>query len=554
MPTYQGVPLPTMSPADLLLGLTLLSPVLIVILTAIVVLLIDLVVTDWVSRRPLMWISCLGLLGALGACIFLLLGGYAGKNAFGGFLVADSFALFFEMLFCLAAILVILSATTFVDREELFEAEFYIMVLFSTSGLMLMASGNELMTIYLALEVTSLSLSFLATWNKRDTIAGQGLKSTEAGIKFFLLSAMSTAILLYGMALLYGATGATTLADISHVITGTPTPAALLSITMLVAGLGFKIAAAPFQLWTPDVYQGAATPATAFFSVGSKAAGFAVLLRIFNGALPGISGEWTVLFGVLAFVTITLGNLIAIVQTNIKRLMAYSSITHVGYMLIGLAAFSVEGTSAVMFYLVAYTFTNLGAFIVITIMANYVPRRRDPWLWRPRGALARAGWRSDGRVTVTRWHPAIRRLLCQAVPVPGGHPRRQPRAAAARAVGGAHVGCVAVLLRPCDPRHVDARTSRSRGGQTRELQSGPGAGCQPGGRACLRHPGRAAAERRDGQFLGQLLPLAPGTDAKRAREFRPQACPRVLRVRERVLTRDGRLDTLRAARRPLPVP
>jgi NADH-quinone oxidoreductase subunit N len=328
-----------------------------------------------------MWISCLGLLAALGACGFLVLGGYVGKTAFGGFVVADGFALFFEALFCLAAILVILSATTFADRQELFEAEFYIMVLFSTSGLMLMASGNELMSIYLALEVTSLSLAFLAAWNKRDTIAGQGLKSTEAGIKFFLLSAMSTAMLLYGMALLYGATGATTLVDISKVITGTPTPAALLSVTMLVAGLGFKVAAAPFQLWTPDVYQGAATPATAFFSVGSKAAGFAVLLRIFNGALPGISNEWSVLFGVLALITMTVGNLIAIVQTNIKRLMAYSSITHVGYMLIGLAAASassVEASSAVMFYLVAYTFTNLGAFIVITIMANYAPDDEIP--------------------------------------------------------------------------------------------------------------------------------------------------------------------------------
>jgi NADH-quinone oxidoreductase subunit N len=199
------------------------------------------------------------------------------------------------------------------------------------------------------------------------------LKSTEAGIKFFLLSAMSTAVLLYGMAMLYGVTGATTLVDISRVLTGPPSAAALLSVTMLVAGLGFKIAAAPFQLWTPDVYQGAATPATAFFSVGSKAAGFAVILRIFNGALPGISSEWAILFGVLAFVTMTVGNLVAIVQTNIKRLMAYSSITHVGYMLIGLAAANADGSSAVMFYLLAYTFTNLGAFIVITIMANYAP-------------------------------------------------------------------------------------------------------------------------------------------------------------------------------------
>jgi NADH-quinone oxidoreductase subunit N len=252
------------------------------------------------------------------------------------------------------------------------------MVLFSTAGLMLMASGNELMSIYLALEVTSLSLAFLAAWNKRDAIAGQGLKSTEAGIKFFLLSAMSTAMLLYGMALLYGVSGATTLADISRVLTGTPSSAALLSVTMLVGGLGFKIAAAPFQLWTPDVYQGAATPATAFFSVGSKAAGFAVILRIFNGALPGISAEWSVLFGVLAFLTMTVGNLVAIVQTNIKRLMAYSSITHVGYMLIGLAAANADGSSALMFYLLAYAFTNLGAFIVITIMANYAPDDEIP--------------------------------------------------------------------------------------------------------------------------------------------------------------------------------
>src|SRR3984893_14467784 len=367
------IPLPSVPPPGLLFGMTLLAPVLIVVVTAVVVLLIDLVITDWLSRRPLMWVSALGLLIALAACGLLWQGGYVGKSAFGGFLVLDGFALFFEALFLVAAMLVILSATTFADRQELVEAEFYIMVLFSTAGLMLMASGNELMSLYLAIEVTSLSLSFLAAWNKRDLIAGQGLRSTEAGMKFFLLSAMSTAVLLYGMALLYGVTGATTLVDISRVVTGTPSPAALLAVTMLVAGLGFKIAAAPFQLWTPDVYQGAATPATAFFSVGSKAAGFAVILRIFNGALPNISPEWAVLFGVLAFITMTVGNLVAIVQTNIKRLMAYSSIPHVGYMLIGLAVANADGSSAVMFYLLAYAFTNLGAFIVITIMANYAP-------------------------------------------------------------------------------------------------------------------------------------------------------------------------------------
>ena len=319
-----------------------------------------------------MWISSLGILVAFGLCGWLwVTPGLVGHTAFGGFIVVDGFALFFMLLFLLAALLVILSVTTFADRQEVIEAEFYVITLFSTAGLMLMASGNELMTIYLALEVSSMSLAFLAAWNKRDQIAGQGLKSTEAGIKFFLLSAMSTAVLLYGMALLYGVTGATTLADISRVLTGAPSPAALLAVTMLVAGFGFKIAAAPFQLWTPDVYQGAATPATAFFSVASKAAGFAVILRIFNGALDGIAADWSILFGVLAFITMTVGNLIALVQTNIKRLMAYSSIAHVGYMLIGLATATTTGSSAVLFYLLAYAFTNLGAFIVITIMADY---------------------------------------------------------------------------------------------------------------------------------------------------------------------------------------
>ncbi|MDQ3808924.1 MAG: NADH-quinone oxidoreductase subunit N [Chloroflexota bacterium] len=369
-----SVPLPVVTGGDLLFGLTLLAPVLAVVATAVVVLLIDLIITDWLSRRPLMWISALGVLVALVLCGLLWLDpGYVGSSAFGGFLVLDGFALFFQALFLLAALLVILSATTFTDRAEVIEAEFYVVTLLCAAGLMLMAAGNELMTIYLALEVTSLSLAFLAAWNKRDAIAGQGLKSTEAGIKFLLLSAMSTAVLLFGMALLYGVSGATTLADISRVLVGTPSPAVLLSMTMLVTGFGFKIAAAPFQLWTPDVYQGAATPATAFFSVGSKAAGFAVVLRIFNGALPGLSGEWSVLFGVLAFITMTVANLVALVQTNIKRLMAYSSIAHVGYMLVGLATAQAAGSSAVMFYLLAYAFTNLGAFIVITVMANYAP-------------------------------------------------------------------------------------------------------------------------------------------------------------------------------------
>lgn len=384
------IPLPQLTAEDFYVGAMLLSPAIVVGLTAVFMELLDLFPPDWARRRFLLWIASGGLLTALALSGWLLVGGWVGRSAFDGFIVMDHFALYFQVLLVVAALLVLLSSTSFMDRQERFEGEFYGVTLFCTTGLMLMVAGNELITIYLGLELSSLSLAFLAAWNKRERLALGGLKSTEAGMKFFLLSAMSTAVLLYGMALLYGLTGATTLVDIASVLTQQPDAATLLAVSMLVAGLGFKISAAPFQLWTPDVYQGAPTPVTAFFSVASKAAGFAVILRIFNTALPAITPEWATLFGVLAFVTMTVGNLIALVQTNIKRMMAYSSITHVGYVLIGLAAASPFGTSGVLYYMLAYTLTNLAAFIVITIMARYVPddeiagyaglHQRSPWL------------------------------------------------------------------------------------------------------------------------------------------------------------------------------
>jgi NADH-quinone oxidoreductase subunit N len=250
--------------------------------------------------------------------------------------------------------------------------------------MMLMATSSELMTIYVSLEITSLSLAFLATWAKRD------LRSSEAGLKFFILSAISSAILLYGLALLYGITGSTSLRDIARLLTGGATPAAMLAMSMVVAGFGFKISAVPFQMWTPDVYEGAPTPVTAFLSTASKAAGFAVILRIFQSALGPIQAEWTTLFAVLAVITMTVGNVMAMVQNNLKRLLAYSSIGHVGYMLAGLATGTAFGLSSVIFYLLVYAFTNIGAFAVLIVMARHVPHeditsytglaRRAPWL------------------------------------------------------------------------------------------------------------------------------------------------------------------------------
>lgn len=359
---------------DIMNGLIMLYPVLAVLVTAVLIELLNLFPADGSSRRWLMWVSAAGL--AVGVAYAFALSGWAQQRpmGFAGAIVLDTFALFLQLALLIAALLVILSASTFLDRQTQIEGEFYSVVLFSTTGLMLMAAANELMTLYLALEVSSLSLAFLAAWNKRDRVALQGLKSSEAGMKFFLLSAMSTSILLFGMALLYGVSGTTNLEGIRRAVQVTgPTPVMLLTIAMLVAGFGFKIAAAPFQLWSPDVYQGAPTPVTAFFSVASKAAGFAAVVRLFMVALPDLAVQWSAVFGVLALITMTVGNFVAIVQTNIKRMMAYSSITHVGYMLIGMAAASTAATSGIAYYLLAYAFTNMAAFIVITIMARDVP-------------------------------------------------------------------------------------------------------------------------------------------------------------------------------------
>jgi NADH-quinone oxidoreductase subunit N len=343
----------------------LLLPEILLALWACLVLIVDLVMPAGSKRRSLLGLTLVGI--AIAAVLSVLM---LGRNTTGffGMLVVDNFAVFFKLLFLLAAALVVLAAETFTERVGEYTAEFYGLILFCTVGLMLMASTNELMSIYLSLEISSLSLAFLATWAKRE------LRSSEAGLKFFVLSAISSSILLFGMALLYGITGSTNLRNISQVLTAGASPAALLAMSMLVAGFGFKIAAVPFQMWTPDVYEGAPTPITAYLSVASKAAGFAVVIRIFQVALAGgaIQDVWVDLFVVLSLVTMTVGNLAALLQSNLKRMLAYSSIAHVGYMLMGLAAASAFGLSSVLFYLLVYAFTNIGAFAVIIVMARYV--------------------------------------------------------------------------------------------------------------------------------------------------------------------------------------
>ncbi len=346
------------------MNLSLLAPELVLTVWACVVLLVGVFLPAGASRRPLLYLALVGVVGAMGATGALI--GRSETSFFGAYTV-DNYSIFFKFLFLLAAGLVLLASETFTDLVEQYEAEFYSAILFCTTGFMLMASSTELISIFVSLELTSLSLAFMASWAKRD------LRSSEAGLKFFVLSAMSTAILLFGMALLYGATGVTTLSGIRGALTSDTSAAALLALSMIVAGFGFKISAVPFQMWTPDVYEGAPTPVTAFLSVASKAAGFSVLLRILAVALPSIQGDWTALMAVLAALTMTIGNLAALVQSNVKRLLAYSSIAHVGYMLMGPAVATQESYSAVLFYLLSYMLTNIAAFTVIIMLSRYIP-------------------------------------------------------------------------------------------------------------------------------------------------------------------------------------
>ena len=270
---------------------------------------------------------------------------------------------------------IILASQDYVSKFARFQGEYYALVLLSAGGMMLMAATGELISIYIALELTSISLYVLVGFLK-------DAKSAEAGLKYMLLGAISSAVLLYGMALVYGLTGSTNLANISGIIsTGQflDNPALLLGIVFLVAGFGFKIASVPFQMWVPDVYEGAPTPITAYLSVASKAAGVAIILRVFFtafGTPEWLSMNWGMIFAVLAAISMTIGNVVAIAQTNIKRMLGYSSIAQAGYIMVGLAAVGLAGggdtlgQSGVIFFLAGYALTNLGAFIAIIAISN----------------------------------------------------------------------------------------------------------------------------------------------------------------------------------------
>ncbi|MFC1933175.1 NADH-quinone oxidoreductase subunit N [Chloroflexota bacterium] len=355
------------------MNLELFIPELSLAVFAIAIILLDL----FVRRKGLLAIiSLVGLVVAAGFTVAMW--GGSSQAIFNNMLAVDSFALFFKLLFLVIAALVILASTDYVSKMARFQGEYYALVLLAALGMMLMAATTELISIYIALELTSISLYVLVGLLKDP-------KSTEASLKYLLLGAIASAVLLYGMALIFGVTGKTQLGEIAQVIqvmslqTVLANPALILGIVLLVAGFGFKIAAVPFHMWVPDVYEGAPTPITAYLSVGSKAAGFAVILRVFYSAFGSpewLSLNWGLVFAVLAAIGMTVGNVVALPQTNIKRMLGYSSIAQAGYLMVGLATMGVSpaanvlGQSGVIFFLAGYAFANMGAFSAIIAISN----------------------------------------------------------------------------------------------------------------------------------------------------------------------------------------
>jgi len=348
----------------------LLAPEICLAGFAIAVILLDL----FIPRKGILAaISITGLVACLG--ISIALWGRQDNTLFNGMLIADELAIFFKLLFCGVSILVILASRDYVSRFSRFQGEYYALILLSVIGMMLMAAARELVTIYIALELTGLSLYALVSFLKDP-------KSSEAGLKYLLLGAIASAVLLFGMALTFGITGQTRLWDIAHSLPlgrVADSPALLLGLVFLIGGFGFKIATVPFQMWVPDVYEGAPTPITAYLSVASKAAGFAVILRVFLEAFGGeILLDWAIIFAVLSAISMTLGNVVAIAQTNIKRMLGYSSIAQAGYLMVGLAAVTEAtetadfGPTGLIFFIACYAAANLGAFIAIIAVSNKI--------------------------------------------------------------------------------------------------------------------------------------------------------------------------------------
>jgi NADH-quinone oxidoreductase subunit N len=347
-----------------------LAPEIILGAVIVVLLLVDLFVEED-QKWALSSLAGIGVLAAFVPILTLALSDEPARVMFNGGYVVDDFALVLKGLFLLATYIVILMSTNYVEEGDYHHGEYYVLLLTSVLGMVMIASSRDLVSIFVALEFLSIPAYMLAAWRKRD------LKSNEAGMKYFLLGVFASAVMLYGMSLLYGVSGTTLLTGIeSYVASHGTEPITTLAIMFIVVGFAFKVSAVPFHTWAPDTYQGAPTPITAFLSVASKAAGFVALLALVFVAFPSAKDVWQPLFWVLSALTMTVGNLLALRQTNIVRLFAYSSVAQGGFMLMPLAVVGnnpqarEDALTAIVTYLIVYAAMNLGAFAVIIAVAR----------------------------------------------------------------------------------------------------------------------------------------------------------------------------------------
>ena len=350
-----------MNPSSLPQGVEYIRilPEIVLTIFGMVIMLLDPVVDEQRSRKTLGVIALLGAMGAIAATVFQAQ--YPGTG-FWGMVNVDAFSVFFHLVVTAVTTVVILTSYEYMEVQKIRAGEYYGLILFGAVGMCLMSSAVELVLIFIALEISSISTYILAGFRRRAAI------SSESSIKYFLLGSFATAFFLYGVALMFGATGSTSILAIAHAMQmGQPPLLAYVAVALMFVGLGFKVAAAPFHIWTPDVYEGAPAPIVGLMSTGPKAAVFAVLLRIlFEAHAPGTL--W--LIWVVAALSMTLGNIGALVQDNVKRLLAYSSIAHAGYLLVGFAALPNHGIAAVMFYAASYAAMNVGAFAVVSHLAG----------------------------------------------------------------------------------------------------------------------------------------------------------------------------------------
>ena len=370
------------------ISLTLIMPELIVGIGGVLVMMIDAF-----ARRHQRWVtgslSMVSLAASMGSVVWLWITWPPQRNAFSGMIVLDELRLSFTVIFLIVALLTILISTVWIDAERLPAGEFHSLLLFATTGMMLMAAAGDLVIVFLGLEILSIATYVMAGFRRAD------IRSNESALKYFILGSFASAFLLYGIALIYGATatnglpGTTNIATIAARLDQSLYPPLLLAgAAMLLVGFAFKIATAPFHVWTPDVYEGAPTPVTAFMAAGPKAAGFAAFMRVFVFGFPIATAvvsaggyahrAWLGTLAIMAILTMTIGNVVAIVQNNVKRMLAYSSIAHAGYALVGFVAAGAAATpedrsaalSAVAFYLLTYAIMNMGAFAVVTLIAR----------------------------------------------------------------------------------------------------------------------------------------------------------------------------------------